>query len=370
MNKYEYFLANVPGLPNAVKIGLVKHFGSEEALYRVAEEEILKVPGLKDKERVSLLQFRRTFYIDREWESLAEKEISLVTAFDPAYPAKLSEVYNPPYLLYYKGTLPGPEEDLCAVVGSRECSGYGKKMAMELAGALAKNGIGVVSGMALGIDGFAHTGALEAGGRTYALLGCGVDVIYPKKHEDLYYQIIENGAVISELPPGQAPLRQNFPSRNRLISGLSSRVIVVEARERSGSLITADFALEQGRDVYAVPGRITDPMSAGTNRLIYEGANIILSKEQAVSDFLGLSADHVWPRQNNVSDEHNSENSVDNSLEKDERVVYSIFGFYPKNLEEACKETDYSPLSFLSIVMKLCDKGLLREAFKNEYVKC
>ena len=131
-----------------------------------------------------------------------------------------------------------------------------------------------------------------------------------------------------------------------------------------------DFALEQGRDVYAVPGRITDPMSAGTNRLIYEGANIILSKEQAVSDFLGLSADHVWPRQNNVSDEHNSENSVDNSLEKDERVVYSIFDFYPKNLEEACKETDYSPLSFLSIVMKLCDKGLLREAFKNEYVKC
>ncbi|MEE3480442.1 MAG: DNA-processing protein DprA [Lachnospiraceae bacterium] len=370
MNRYEYFLGNVPGLPNAAKIRLVKFFGSEEALYRAPEERILTAPGLKDPERESMLHFRRTFDIDREWESLLSKEISIVTSFDPAYPAKLSEVYNPPYLLYYKGTLPKADEDLSAMVGSRECSGYGKKMAVELAGALAKNGFGIVSGMALGIDGFAHTGALEAGGRTYALLGCGVDVIYPKKHEDMYYQIIRNGAVISELPPGQAPLRQNFPSRNRLISGLSSRVIVVEARERSGSLITADFALEQGRDVYAVPGRLTDPMSAGTNRLIYEGANIILSKEQVLSDFLGLSADHVWPRQNNLSDEHNSENSVDNSLEKDERVVYSIFDFYPKNLEEACKETDYSPLSFLSIVMKLCDRGLLKEVFKNEYVKC
>ena len=369
MNKYEYFLGRAD-LPNAVKIGLRMAFDSEEALYKASDEDILECACLKDAERAKFLSFRRTFDLTREWDELLEKEISIVTAFEKAYPSRLSEVYHPPYILYYRGTLPAPDDRLIAMVGSRECSGYGKKMATELAGALVKNGFGIVSGMALGIDGFSQTGAIGAGGKTYALLGCGVDVIYPKKHEDLYYSVIEHGAVLSELPPGTVPLKQHFPSRNRLISGLAEKTIVVEARERSGSLITADFALEQGRDVYAVPGRDTDPMSAGTNRLIYEGANIILSKEQVIADFLALPDSLPFPRQNSASDEHNSENSVINSLEKDELVVYSIFDFYPKNLEAACKETDYSPLAFLSIVMGLCERGLLKEVFKNEYIRC
>ncbi len=211
-------------------------------------------------------------------------------------------------------------------------------------------------------DGFSHEGALSQGGRTYAFLGCGVDLCYPASYEDLFERITKNGAVMSEFPPETKPLKNNFPVRNRLISGLSKRVVIVEAAEKSGSLITADFALEQGREVYVFPGRYDDPLSRGTNKLIYQGAGVILSPEEFVSDLISISDTALSFTGGTFHD------TVQN-LENDEAMVYSCLDFYPKSLDCLSKETGIPMLLLMSSVMRLCDKGLVREAFKNEYVR-
>ena len=207
-----------------------------------------------------------------------------------------------------------------------------------------------------------HEGALSSGGRTYAFLGCGVVICYPSSHEELFERIIENGAVMSEFPPGTKPLKNNFPVRNRLISGLSERVVIVEAAEKSGSLITADFALEQGREIYAFPGRYDDPLSKGTNRLIYQGAGVILSPEEFVSDLLSI-------KDTALSFTGGTVKGKTRNLEDDEAIVYSCMDLYPKGFESLSKETGLSMLPLMSTMMKLCDKGLALEVFKNEYVK-
>lgn len=370
MNSYQYFLALVPGLTNVERRALIAAFGSEEEVFKAGDEIILKTANVKDKGKKGLLSFRRTFEREKAFDRLQHLGIRTVTFEEAGYPKRLLDVYNPPYLLYYKGTLPEEDERPVAMVGSRQPSEYGKKQAYDLAKLLSDNGFPVVSGMALGIDGYAHRGALAGTGRTYAVLGNGLDICYPARNGDIYQEIIRRGCLFSELPPGTPPLRQNFPTRNRLISGLSSALVVVEARERSGSLITADFALEQGKDIYAIPGRTSDPMSLGTNLLIYQGANIIVSGPQLIADLVGLPESPAIDGKNRLISGNNSDNYPALSLENDEMVVYSVFDFYPKNLETACEEAGFSPLSFLSIVMRLCDRGLLKETFKNEYVRC
>jgi DNA processing protein len=206
----------------------------------------------------------------------------------PAYPPLLAELHDPPPRLHVRG---GPAEILAgpavAVVGARSCSPYGAQVARELGRTLAGAGVVVVSGMARGIDGEAHRGALEAGGPTVAVLGCGIDRDYPQRHAELARRIVGSGAVISEYGPGIEPAPWRFPARNRIIAGLARATVVVEARERSGALITADFALELGREVFAVPGEITSALSAGTNDLLRQGAAPLLSPED-VLDAIGI----------------------------------------------------------------------------------
>ena len=215
--------------------------------------------------------------------------------------------------------------------------------------------------MARGIDAASHEGCLSAGGRTYAFLGSGVDVIYPKEHDGLYRRIIENGAVLSDYPPGTKPLPEHFPARNRLIAGLSDKTVVIEAKRRSGSLITADLAMDQGRDVLALPGRITDVMSEGTNHLIEQGAGIICSIDTLLSDLRDLSG---------LESISSKGSAFDNlHLEKEEMLVYSCFDFYAKGMEEVRQECNMELLPFLSVVSSLCEMGLIREIFKNQYIR-
>lgn len=210
--------------------------------------------------------------------------IRLITLYDPEYPARLRAIPDPPCVLFVRGTLPSPEQPAIAIVGSRKSSPYGRHVAAELAAGLAQRGCVVVSGLALGADAAAHEGCLRAGGQTVAVLGSGVDVVYPPEHLELYERIAAQGAIVSENPPGSQPTRMSFPIRNRIISGLAQGVVVVEASERSGALITAEHALEQGRDVFAVPGSVSSTQSRGTHRLLRDGAKLVESVEDILED--------------------------------------------------------------------------------------
>lgn len=220
--------------------------------------------------------------IGREGHNMTEKEYCIEKS-DALYPEKLRQIRNAPKRLYVRGMLPQKEEPCVAIIGARRCSDYGKKMAQIFAAELAGAGIQIISGMALGVDGIAQTAALAAGGRSYAVLGCGTDVCYPNENRELYKRLLLTGGILSEYAQGTPPLAVHFPARNRIISALADLIIVVEAKEKSGTLITVDFALEQGKEVYALPGRTTDELSRGCNRLLSQGAGIALTPQDILT---------------------------------------------------------------------------------------
>lgn len=275
---YAYWFSNIAGICNRTKNKLILAAGSAEELYFLPESQLKKIPDVETEVLDRLIQARKK-ETQPAYEKLCEAGIAFFSLEDTAYPEKLRGIPDPPYALYVKGRLPDEVQKSVAVVGARMCSEYGRAAALQLARRLAAQGICVVSGMARGIDTAGHMGALEADGITCAVLGCGVDICYPKSNTQLYHDILQKGCILSEYPPGTPPQPGLFPQRNRIISGLSDVVVVVEARERSGSLITADQALEQGRDVYAVPGRMYDSLSVGCNGLIRQGAGIISNIE-------------------------------------------------------------------------------------------
>ena len=272
-----------------------------------------------------------------------------------AYPQKLLCYKGMPKGLYVLGKLPDKTRKSVAIVGARRSSAYGNQIAKSFAKELAGAGVQIISGMAWGIDGKAHEGALEGGGDTYAVLGCGVDICYPSGHRKIYEAMIQRGGILSEQPPGMPPMAGHFPARNRIISGLSDLVLVVEAKERSGSLITADLALEQGKDVFAVPGRIGDEMSKGCLNLIKQGAGLADSP-LVLLEALGIKR--------NVS-----EKSVKIVLEKNEDIVYSWIRLQPVSLEELVKKTGFGSREVLFALVGLELKGCIREMQKNQYVR-
>lgn len=270
--KYWVWLTALPGLSNRSRLLLLERYGSPEDVYYADPEELAQVEGLTPGQ-AALLADKSLSRADRILADCARGDMFLLTMQDAAYPARLRDIFDPPVLLYGKGSLPlFDEEAAIAVVGTRSCTPYGLRCAHRMGYELARQGAVVVSGMAKGIDGAAMRGALQAGGFTAAVLGGGVDVVYPAENRRLYEDIAATGVLLSEYPPGTEPLPGHFPVRNRIISGLSLATIVVEAPEKSGALITANTALEQGRDVFAVPGPIDAPLSRGCNRLIADGA--------------------------------------------------------------------------------------------------
>ena len=224
------------------------------------------------------------FDVRGEYAGLTERGIHLVSGSEASYPKRLARIPDRPYALYYAGALPPKERPAVALIGARDCTEYGRYMAGQFGAALARAGVQVISGMARGIDGVGQESALREGGYSMGVLGCGVDICYPRENGELYEALLAGGGVCSEYPPGVEPRALLFPPRNRIISGLSDAVMVIEARERSGTLITVDMALEQGRDVYALPGRTTDPLSCGCNRLIRQGAGLVSSPEELLEE--------------------------------------------------------------------------------------
>ena len=252
---------------------LMRKFGSPGRVWEASYEQLVQSGILKEEDAGELCESRENFDPAAEWCKLEQKGIRFLTDRSEEFPKKLLDIPDRPYALFIKGCIHSDgTEKRVAVIGARVCSAYGRYAAGKFAGELAEYGIATVSGMARGVDSAAHQGTVDAGGRTYAILGCGVDICYPPENKYLYDRIIEQGAVLSEYPPGTRPNAWQFPERNRLISGMADCVVITEARQKSGSLITVKHALEQGVDVCAVPGRINDVLSGGCNRLIQEGA--------------------------------------------------------------------------------------------------
>lgn len=282
MNDYRKYWVGfnlVKGI-GAVRLkSLLDVFGDAQTAWEASPDE-LRTAGIHTNLVAGLVQARSDISLDRVWENIQKLGISVLTWQDPAYPQRLKEVSPSPPVLYLRGDLQPEDSWAIAIVGTRRVSAYGRQVADRIAARLAQEGITVVSGLARGIDGIAHKTALEQGGRTLAVLGSGVDRIYPPEHRNLAAQIMSQGAVISDYPPGTPPEASNFPPRNRIISGLTMATVVIEAGERSGALITAEFAAEQGREVFAVPGNILAPQSRGTNRLIQEGARVLLDPQE------------------------------------------------------------------------------------------
>lgn len=272
--KYWVWLSSLVTIPLHRRLKLLEHFQEPALLWEADETQLLTLNVCTNKMIKYILDRNARNEVDRLMEQIYKCDADIVTLNDKAYPQALKYIHDPPLVLYVRGKL--ERNAICvAVVGSRRASSYGLDMARRISRELAISEITVVSGMARGVDTKAHYGALQGNGKTIAVLGCGVDIVYPSENRDIMKRIIESGAVISEYIPGTQPLPYHFPARNRIISGLSQGVVVVEAGERSGSLITTDFALEQGREVFAIPGNINSANSVGANRLIRDGAKVI-----------------------------------------------------------------------------------------------
>ncbi|MDO5344455.1 MAG: DNA-processing protein DprA [Lachnospiraceae bacterium] len=357
MERYWFWLCSIPELSQKVLKALVFYFGSPRGVWEAPEEEfgIWKKTGAKWVEE--LLRFRRSCGPEQIWHSAEKKGIKFISREREGFPSRLRHIPDCPAGLFYRGRLPGEEAFSAAIVGARQCSPYGRIMARELSRALAGAGVQVISGLALGIDGTAQRAAAEAGGSSFGVLGCGVDQCYPQENFPLYQELLERGGVLSEFPPGSRPLPFHFPLRNRIISGLADAVIVVEAREKSGSLITADLALEQGKDVYAVPGRSTDDLSRGCNRLIAQGAGVILTPERLMEELKLEQTTWEKFRKRQLS------------LAPEEELVYSNLDLLPKGLNEIAKKTALPFGRLTEILLKLQLKGLAAEIAKNQYIK-
>jgi DNA processing protein len=288
---YDIWLANVEGLGLHSQLKLMTEFGSSKEIYdadgfpQFAEEH--RSVRINQKAVTELLKKDLTT-AERMLDDCVKKGIRIISMSDDDYPERLLDIEDPPIVLFAKGSIDSPDRDAAAIVGARKATSYGLWAARGIGEKLAYNGITVISGMATGIDSSAHRGALNAGGKTAAVLGCGVDICYPATNRKMMEEIMESGVVLSEFPPGTPPAAGNFPRRNRIISGMARCLIVAEAGLGSGSLITAEFALEQGREVFAVPGNISSIYSIGTNKLIRDGATPLIRIDDILTE-LGIS---------------------------------------------------------------------------------
>jgi len=284
MDKYKYFFGCLQTIGGYTMNRLLGRFGTEFDLYHASDQCIESASLLTANQLKELLERRRTWNIDKEWDRVIAEDIVIVSVTDSDYPERLRNINGLPYMLFYKGKLPDEDKPSIAIIGARMCSEYGKSMARYFAEGLAEQGVQIISGLASGIDGLSQRAAINAGGESYGVLGTGIDVCYPTNNRDLYNELQDHGGIISEFPLGTRPLAMNFPKRNRIISGLADLVLVIEAKPRSGTSITVSMALDQGRQVFAVPGRVGDALSQGCNTMIADGAGIACDVDSILSE--------------------------------------------------------------------------------------
>jgi DNA processing protein len=334
---------------------LLDHFGNL-AMAWDAPSDALQASGLSAKLAENIIQLRRQVDLAAIWDRIEKQQITVLTWEDVGYPARLKEIEQPPPILYLRGHLAQEDSWAVAVVGTRRVTSYGRQVAEELGAYLARNGVTVVSGLARGVDAIAHSAALAAGGRTLAVLGCGVDRIYPPEHRHLAEQVIAHGCLLSDYAPGTPPDSANFPPRNRIISGLSMATVVVEAGQESGALITASFAAEQGREVFALPGSIYSAQSKGTNRLILEGARPLLNM-QDVLEALNLTMIHQQQTARTIL-----------PADATEARLLSALSYEPVHMDEICVQSGL-PIEKVSATLALMElKGMVRQMGGMNYV--
>lgn len=360
-DKYLYWLDRIEGLGNVAKKNLLEAFGCAEAIY-LEEEKYLKYI-LNDKKLGMLLKAQRELEVECAFEAAIKDEIQMVCCYDDEFPIKLQNIPDAPFCIYYKGKLPGNETPAVAVIGARECSQYGEYVANELGKMLGEQGIQVISGMAKGIDGICQFAALETGGISYGVLGCGVDICYPKTNRRLYEKLIQKGGILSTYPPGTQPQARLFPPRNRIVSGLADVLVVIEARQKSGTYITVEMALEQGKDIYAVPGRVTDRLSDGCNKMLKEGAHVFLSPHDFLLDLqelmpLQMSKLQEW-RTKEFS-KHRMQESLQNTEEGQQQAEVN-FGLQDMGEKEILEVLDFYPQSIEQISRQLFQKYHIEE---------
>ncbi len=348
-------LARIRGLGCASFKKLADFFGDPSRALSASENTLAQVPGLERPAIEGILGFSEWGEVAKEIERSAQAGATIVPYAGAGYPARLKTIADPPPFLYVKGELRDEDERAIAVVGSRSASEYGLRVTRDLCRGLAALGFTIVSGMARGIDAAAHEAALEAGGRTVAVLGSGIDVIYPPEHEQLYQRISRQGAVVSELPVGTPPLSFNFPARNRLISGMAVGVVVVEATEKSGSLITAGLALEQGREVFAVPGEAGASRSRGTHQLIRQGAKLV----ERVEDILEEVAPQLAGRA--ATPQASLPLALPPNMSAEAKKVFELVLGRPRQIDEVIETSGLTPAKVSEILLDLEILGLLKQ---------
>ena len=348
---YAYWLHAIWPLSGRKLWMLTEKIGMPKQIYECETDRMKEV--LNPKQIETLERSRENWNVQGEWEKLKKQNIYFLPFFHPFYPEKLSNIPDPPWALYWKGRLLERNLQTVAVVGARQCSEYGRFAAKAIGKCMGENGILTISGMARGIDGISQEATLDAGGSSLAVLGCGVDICYPKENRRLYERLEKNGGILSEYPPGTKPLAAYFPPRNRIISGLGDVLVVVEAKEKSGTLITVDMALEQGKEVLVLPGRITDALSSGCNRLIKQGAGVLTSMEDIF---------HLLGVENRKTKEEKTRKLFFDTEE--ERKIYEILDFMPKNIEKIWEEYGKEKITvqqLMSVLLKLCLRGLVAQ---------
>ena len=366
MLRYEWWFAGIRSVSDKKKRLLREIYGSGKdiykKLYNMEEKNFCNIQGLTEADIRSIRQSARNQDVSRQYEAALSEGIRFIPYYMEEYPIRLKEHAGMPYALYVQGELPCEDMPTAAIVGARKCTPYGEKMAAAFAEALAISGVQVISGMARGIDGAAQRAAIQSGGSSFGVLGCGIDVCYPKDNKGLYMDLPSHGGILSEQPVGTPPLREYFPARNRIISGLSDIVLVIEAGERSGSLITADIALEQGKDIYALPGPVTSNLSRGCHELIRQGAGILISPEVLIEE-IGL--EFSLPAAENSRNHGKNEKK----LERKEKLVYDAIGLFPKSLNMLLSEVGFQTTELMCILVSLEMKGMINEISKNYFVR-
>ncbi len=328
---------------------LISYFYNIEEVWHADEKHIIS--ALTDRSIISgkIIENRNEGFVEKIFESLDDNNILPLTIYDSAYPSKLKNIYDPPYVIYVKGNKIDFDMPLISIVGTRRATPYGKWAAHQFARELAKWGVGIISGLAMGIDTCGHKGALDGNGYTIGVLGCGLDQYYPASNRALMDEIFERCCIISEYCLGTPPLKYHFPARNRIVSGLSDGVIVIEAPEKSGALITADFALDQGKDVYALPGNINNIQSKGANKLIRDGARILLEVDDIIENLK-----YRYP-----IDKIGEKQSIKDDLSDLEMRVFDVIKRNPINIDLIINETGIKASELNPILTILEIKGYI-----------
>lgn len=366
MNEYDLWYACLQDECGMQMMEVYKRVGSTETIFHMKKEELKAVKGISDKMADYIIYRRNKWDYRRIYDLMQREEIFFCPWYHEEYPLKLLQTPGHPFALFVKGELPIQNRPAVSIIGSRECSEYGRGMAKYFGEELGKAGVDVISGMAMGIDGIAQYAALKAGGKSYGVLGSGVEQCYPRGNYSLYSKLLEIGGVISEYGPGSSASAWHFPARNRIISALADVVLVIEARAKSGTGITVDMALDQGRPVMAVPGRISDPFSVGCNRLIRDRALIACD----VQDVL-LELGNCGYKVNNepCRMQQNPEMPEKLALEKDENLVYSCLDLYSRDIESILSASKLPVGRLMNALMSLELKGYVKEVSKNSYVR-